>query len=101
MTILSAHFLMASPTTITTLVILTLLILFLASIAAGAELGFFSLKVKDINYLKTKEDANSRMIIALLEEPELLLSTLSVAKYALSILVILLTTHLADRKSVV
>lgn len=95
MTILSAHFLMASPTTITTLVILNLLILFLASIAAGAELGFFSLKVKDINYLKTKEDANSRMIITLLEEPELLLSTLRVAKYSLSILVILLTTYLA------
>lgn len=86
---------MASPTTITTLVILILAILFLASIAAGAEIGFFSLKVKDINYLKTKEDSNSRMIISILEEPELLLSTLRVSKYSLSILVILLIAFLS------
>lgn len=90
-----SNFLIASPTTITTLVILILAILFLASIAAGAEIGFFSLKVKDINYLKTKEDTNSRMIISILEEPELLLSSLRVSKYSLSILVILLVAYLA------
>lgn len=86
--------LVSSPSTITTIVILMLGILFLASIAAGAELGFFSLKVKDINYLKTKEDTNSRLIISILEDPELLLSTLRVSKYSLSTLIVLLLTYL-------
>ena len=84
-----------SPTTITTLCILVLGILFLASVAAGAEVGFFSLKLKDINYLKTKEDQSSRMIITLLEDPELLLSTLRVSKITLAILIILLTNYMA------
>ncbi|MNS18504.1 Magnesium and cobalt efflux protein CorC [compost metagenome] len=84
-----------SPTTITTLCILVLGILFLASVAAGAEVGFFSLKLKDINYLKTKEDQNSRMIITLLEDPELLLSTLRVSKITLAILIIFLMNHMA------
>lgn len=84
-----------SPTTITTLCILVLGILFLASVAAGAEVGFFSLKLKDINYLKTKEDQNSRMIITLLEDPELLLSTLRVSKITLAILIILLMNYMA------
>jgi len=92
----SLHLLTASPTTITTLVILILIVLFLASVAAGAEVGFFSLKIKDINYLKTKEDNNSRMIISVLEDPELLLSTLRVSKYSLSILVILLIAYLGN-----
>jgi putative hemolysin len=87
-------FLVSSPSTITTIVILMLGILFLASIAAGAEVGFFSLKVKDINYLKTKEDTNSRLIISILEDPELLLSTLRVSKYSLSTLIVLLLTYL-------
>lgn len=94
MTILLQSALPASPTTITTLCILVLAVLFLASIAAGAEVGFFSLKLKDINYLKTKEDQNSRMIVTLLEDPELLLSTLRVSKISLAILIILLTNYI-------
>jgi putative hemolysin len=89
-------FLVSSPSTITTIVILMLGILFLASIAAGAEVGFFSLKVKDINYLKTKEDTNSRLIISILEDPELLLATLRVSKYSLSTLIVLLLTYLGS-----
>ncbi|RQO29952.1 gliding motility-associated protein GldE [Taibaiella sp. KBW10] len=95
MLILLQAALAASPTVITTLCILVLAILFLASIAAGAEVGFFSLKLKDINYLKTKEDQNSRMIITLLEDPELLLSTLRISKISLAILIILLTNYIA------
>lgn len=90
------QFLLIAPSVITTLVIITLITLFFASIAAGAEVGFFSLKLKDINYLKTKDDSNSRLIVSIIEEPEILLSTLRISKYSLSILALFLISYLAQ-----
>lgn len=81
-----------NSTLITVFVLLTLILIFLQSIAAGAEVAFFTLKLKDINLIKTKEDPNSKMIISLLENPELLLATLRASKYSLAIAVIV-TVH--------
>ncbi|HRP90052.1 MAG TPA: transporter associated domain-containing protein [Edaphocola sp.] len=96
MIIFNQIFLLAAPSSISVLVILLLFVLFLASIAAGAEVGFFSLKMKDIDELKTKDDTNSRLIISILEDAELLLASLRVSKYSLSILFIFLFNFLAN-----
>jgi len=76
-------------THVTGFIILILILLFLAAIAAGAEVAFFTLKVKDINYLKTKEQPGSRQAIQLLDDPELLFSTLRASKYTLAVAIIL------------
>jgi putative hemolysin len=76
-------------THITAFVIIILTLLFLAAIAAGAEVAFFTLTVKDINYLKTKEQPGSRQAIKLLEKPEALLSTLRASKYTLAVAMII------------
>ncbi|HET8572846.1 MAG TPA: gliding motility-associated protein GldE [Edaphocola sp.] len=76
-------------TNATAFLVLILTLLFIMAIAAGAEVAFFTLKAKDINYLKTKEHAGSRQAIRLLEQPDLLVATLRAAKYILSIAIII------------
>ncbi len=72
-------------THVTAFIILILTLLFLTAVAAGAEVAFFTLNTKDVNYLKTKEQPGSRQVVQLLEKPELLLSTLRASKYTLAI----------------
>lgn len=73
----------------TAFVVLILTLLFIMAIAAGAEVAFFTLKPKDINYLKTREHPNSKQAIRLLEQPEQLVATLRASKYVLSIAIII------------
>lgn len=84
----------ASPSTITVLVILVLVLLLLTAITAGAETAFFSLKSKDVNYLKTKEHGNARDVIQLLEQPKLLLATVLVANNTINIAIVIVTNLL-------
>ncbi len=76
-------------THVTAFIILILTLLFLTAVAAGAEVAFFTLNTKDVNYLKTKEQPGSRQVVQLLEKPDLLLSTLRASKYTLAIAVII------------
>lgn len=97
--LLTAVLLQAAPvilpaTHVTAFIILILILLFLAAIAAGAEVAFFTLKVKDINYLKTKDQPGSRQAIQLLDDPELLFSTLRASKYSLAVAIILATNYM-------
>src|ERR1700748_2087789 len=92
--ILQAAPVILPATHVTAFIILILILLFLAMVAAGAEVAFFTLKVKDINYLKTKEQPGSRQAIQLLYDPELLLSTLRASKYTLAVAIILTTNYM-------
>jgi gliding motility-associated protein GldE len=92
--ILQAAPVILPATHVTGFIILILILLFLAAVAAGAEVAFFTLKVKDINYLKTKEQPGSRQAIQLLDDPELLLSTLRASKYTLAVGIILATNYM-------
>lgn len=81
-------------THVTAFIILILTLLFLTAVAAGAEVAFFTLNTKDVNYLKTKEQPGSRQVVQLLEKPELLLSTLRASKYTLAIAVIITANYM-------
>src|SRR5690606_26585766 len=81
---------------ITAFVVLILVLLFLVAIAAGAEVAFFTLNVKDINYLKTKDQPGSRQAIQLIEDPDLLLSSLRASKYTLSIAVVIAANYMTQ-----
>lgn len=78
-----------STSTITVLIIIILVLLLLTAITAGAETAYFSLKAKDINYLKTKDDATARQAIRLLDQPKLLLATILVANNTINIAIII------------
>lgn len=80
---------------VTAFVIVILILLFLTAIAAGAEVAFFSLAVKDINYLKTREQPGSRLAIRLINKPEALLTTLKASKYTLALAIIVAGNYMS------
>jgi len=100
-TILNAMLLEAANTSfsasnITILIIIILVLLLLTAITAGAETAYFSLTAKDINYLKTKEEAGARQVIRLLDQPKLLLATILVANNFINIAIVITTNLLVS-----
>jgi putative hemolysin len=78
------------------LIILIIILLCLTAIVAGAEVAFFSLSAKDLNYLKTKDKGTNKTIISLLENPQKLLATLLIANSFMSIGIIVATNILVS-----
>ena len=73
-------------------------ILYLLSfLIAGSEVAFFSLTVKDINSLKTKQHPSFRRIVTLLEQPKTLLASMLVANVFVNLGAILITNFLIDQ----
>lgn len=84
------------PQSTTILVILLLILMVLSFVAAGAEVAFFSLTSKDINLLKTKPQASYKRVVNLLEDPKLLLATLTIANSFSNIGIIIIGNILLD-----
>src|ERR1700749_522635 len=78
----------------TVLVILILFFLVLSFIVSGSKIAFFSLTDKDINILKTKQDASWKRIVNLMEEPKTLLASLMIANILVNIGIIILSNFL-------
>lgn len=81
---------------ITLLVITVLFLLLVSFFVAGAEVAFFSLSYRDVNMLKTKQDAGWKRIVSLLEEPKILLASLMIANTLINIAIIILSNFLID-----
>ena len=92
----SPDLLVINPQATTILAIIILFLLILSFVIAGSEVAFFSLTYKDINILKTKQDASWRRIVALLEEPRTLLASLLIANSIINISIIILANFLID-----
>ncbi len=82
-------------TQVTAFIIFIVVLLFFGALAAGAEVAFFTLSAKDINYLKTKEQPGSNQLITLLKKPQSLLSTLRSSKYFLVFATVIAINYLA------
>ena len=80
----------------TLLVIAILFLLLISFFVSGAEVAFFSLGYKDVNMLKTKQDAGWKRIVGLLEEPKVLLGSLMIANSLINIAIIILSNFLID-----
>ena len=78
------------------LLILMFILLFLSFVIAGSEVAFFSLSYKDIQVLKTKNYKPFQRIVALLEEPKKLLSSMLIANSFINICIILIANILID-----
>ncbi len=74
-----------------------IILLVLSFFVSGAEVAFFSLSYKDINLLKSKQDAGWKRIVDLLEEPRQLLASLIVANSMVNIAIIILTNVMIDQ----
>lgn len=93
---ISPVFLVINPQATTILAIVILFLLILSFVLAGSEVAFFSLTYKDINILKTKQDASWKRIVTLLEEPKSLLASLLIANSIINIAIIILANFLID-----
>lgn len=85
----------ASATNVILIVVIVVLLL-MTAITAGAETAYFSLKAKDINYLKTRDQPNARQAVHLLEQPKLLLATILVANNFVNIAIVIATNLLVS-----
>ena len=81
---------------ITLLVVLIFFLLLVSFFVSGAEVAFFSLSYKDVNMLKTKQDAGWKRIVGLLEDPKILLGSLLIASTLINIAIIILSNFLID-----
>lgn len=81
---------------ITLLAVLILFLLLVSFFVSGAEVAFFSLSYKDVNMLKTKQDAGWKRIVGLLEDPKILLASLLIASTLVNIAIIILSNFLID-----
>lgn len=81
-------------TDITFLTVVVLLLLLLAGITAGAETAFFSLKAKDYNHLKTRDQYSARQAVALLDQPKRLMATLLITNTFINIAIIITSSLL-------
>lgn len=85
-----------SATHATVIIIIIMSLLFLTAITAGAEVAFFTLSSKDVNYLKIKETAQAKNVVQLLEHSELLAAALKAAKIIFSIAIVIAGNYLAN-----
>jgi putative hemolysin len=93
-----SHFFLAiNPQATSILAVIILFLLIISFIVSGSEVAFFSLSQKDINILKTKQDASWKRIANLLEEPKILLGSLLIANTFVNIAIIILSNFLIDQ----
>ena len=79
------------------LFVLLLLLLALSFVISGAEVAFFSLTRKDINMLKTKQHGMAKKIIALLNEPKQVYTSLLLSGTFINITIIILLSYLIQQ----
>ena len=86
-----------NPQATSILAIIILFLLIASFIVSGSQIAFFSLTYKDVNILKTKQDAPWKRIVTLLEEPKILLGSLLIANMFVNIAIIILSNFLIDQ----
>lgn len=79
------------------LALLSILLLLFSAMASGSEVAFFSLTRSDIDELEERDDASSRRVLNLLDNPDRLLATILVTNNMINICLVLVVTQLVDQ----
>jgi len=85
-----------TPATTTFLVFVLLVLFVLSFLLSGSEMAFFSLTLKDINMLKTRQQPSYKRIVSLLEHPKTLLFSLLISNCLVNIGIILISNALMN-----
>jgi len=81
----------------TTILVFILLVLFVLSfLFSGSEMAFFSLTLKDINMLKTRQQPSYKRIVSLLAYPKILMASLLISNCLVNIGIILISNSLMN-----
>lgn len=92
----SALLTVLTPSATILLLFLTVVLYLLSFFIAGSEVAFFSLNIKDINALKTKQHPSFRRIVTLLEQPKTLQASMLITNVFVNIGAILVSNFLLD-----
>ncbi|MBP3432778.1 MAG: gliding motility-associated protein GldE [Alistipes sp.] len=76
--------------------IISMVLLMISATASGSEVAFFSLKRADIADFEGRNDATSRRVIDLLDNPDRLLATILVTDNMVNICLVIVTTQIID-----
>ncbi|MBC7866543.1 MAG: gliding motility-associated protein GldE, partial [Gloeobacteraceae cyanobacterium ES-bin-316] len=85
-----------TPAAMVLLLFITVILYILSFLIAGSEVAFFSLNVKDINALKTKQQPSFRRIVTLLEQPKTLQASMLIANVFVNLGAILVSNFLLN-----
>jgi putative hemolysin len=81
----------------TTILVFILLVLFVLSfLFSGSEMAFFSLTLKDMNMLKTRQQPSYKRIVSLLSNPKILMASLLISNCLVNIGIILISNSLMN-----
>ena len=83
-----------TPATTTILIFILLILFVLSFLFSGSEMAFFSLTVRDINMLKTRQQPSYKRIVALLKNPKVLFASLLISNCCVNIGIILISNSL-------
>lgn len=75
---------------------IALVLLMFSALASGAEMAFFSLTHTDLRKLQRHTTSTSKIVLALLSKPDLLLATMLVVNNLVNICIVLLTAGIID-----
>lgn len=89
-------FLLVLPALTGVLIFIAILFFIISFLIAGSEVAFFSLSQKEINVLKTKQKPSFGRIVALLEQPKILLASMLITNCLVNIGIILIGNILFD-----
>ena len=89
-------FLAITPAATTILIFIIFILFIISFLVAGSEVAFFSLTLKDINVLKTRQQPSFRRIVTLLEQPKTLLAAMLITNSFVNIGIILISNILID-----
>ncbi|HUZ59976.1 MAG TPA: gliding motility-associated protein GldE [Hanamia sp.] len=85
-----------TPAATTFLVLILLILLIFSFLFSGSEMALFSLTVRDINMLKTRQQPSYKRIVTLLENPKILLTSLLISNCLVNIGIILISNLLMN-----
>ncbi|MCU0403047.1 MAG: gliding motility-associated protein GldE [Chitinophagaceae bacterium] len=86
-----------SPEKGTIVAFILVALLFLSFCVSGAEVAYFSLTFKDINFLKSKQLPQYKRIVNLLEQPKSLQASLIIANTLANLSIIIIGNHFLDQ----
>ena len=89
-------FLAITPAATIILIFSIFILLIISFLVAGSEVAFFSLTLKDINVLKTRQQPSFKRIVTLLEHPKTLLAAMLITNSFTNIGIILISNILID-----
>ena len=89
-------FLAITPAATTILFFTVIILFFISFLVAGSQIAFFSLTLKDINMLKTRQQPSFKRIVTLLETPKTLLASMLIANCFVNIGIVLISNTLMN-----